>query len=148
VQKCRRIEHLTRMYIDSYRHRYGRFSKSIRPDECGMSTVHDTDSGLIQRDIHRAVCGACKVGKLVPLFAQAAPKTPKTKANSRMAAEKTQGWSFAFLRYQKSLILYAHRITILCCSTSTSLGQWRKDDHLSPNTWTGAESIFCRYPRF
>jgi len=50
---------------------YGRFSKSIRPDEC--------------------VCGACKVGKLVPLFTQPAPKTPKTKAGSRMAAEKTQG---------------------------------------------------------
>ncbi|KAL0950591.1 hypothetical protein HGRIS_007383 [Hohenbuehelia grisea] len=46
---------------------YGRFSRSIRPDEC--------------------VCGACKVGKLVPLFsvAKRVPKTPKT---SRMAADK------------------------------------------------------------
>ncbi|TFK40911.1 SprT-like family-domain-containing protein [Crucibulum laeve] len=46
---------------------YGRFSKSIRPDEC--------------------VCGSCKEGKLVPLFAtrQRAPKTPKT---SKMAAIK------------------------------------------------------------
>lgn len=36
---------------------YGRYSKSIRPDEC--------------------VCGVCKVGKLIPLFVQRAPRTPK-----------------------------------------------------------------------
>ncbi|CAL1696675.1 unnamed protein product [Somion occarium] len=47
---------------------YGRFSKSIRPDEC--------------------VCGACKVGRLQPLFEvkTRTPRTPKTTANSRMAA--------------------------------------------------------------
>ncbi|KZP32441.1 hypothetical protein FIBSPDRAFT_678180, partial [Athelia psychrophila] len=50
---------------------YGRFSKSIRPDEC--------------------VCGACKVGKLMPLFTQRAPRTPKTTANSRMATGQSQG---------------------------------------------------------
>ncbi|KII86319.1 hypothetical protein PLICRDRAFT_56048 [Plicaturopsis crispa FD-325 SS-3] len=48
---------------------YGRFSKSIRPDEC--------------------VCGACKVGRLVPLFG--GPKAPKTKANSRLATGTPQG---------------------------------------------------------
>ncbi|KAJ8703172.1 hypothetical protein PTI98_001820 [Pleurotus ostreatus] len=48
---------------------YGRFSKSIRPDEC--------------------VCGACKVGRLRPLFKtnQRAPRTPKV---ARMAAAKPQ----------------------------------------------------------
>ncbi|KIJ68615.1 hypothetical protein HYDPIDRAFT_106831 [Hydnomerulius pinastri MD-312] len=47
---------------------YGRYSKSIRPDEC--------------------VCGACKVGKLIPLFAQRMPRTPKV---SRMAIAEPQG---------------------------------------------------------
>lgn len=39
------------------------------------------------------VCGACKVGKLVPLFSvvQRAPRTPKTKADSRLAANKSHG---------------------------------------------------------
>ncbi|KAG1773094.1 SprT-like family-domain-containing protein [Suillus occidentalis] len=47
---------------------YGRYSKSIRPDEC--------------------VCGVCKVGKLIPLFVQRAPRTPKV---SRMAITLPQG---------------------------------------------------------
>ncbi|OBZ78986.1 hypothetical protein A0H81_00309 [Grifola frondosa] len=49
---------------------YGRFSKSIRPDEC--------------------VCGKCREGRLIPLFEtrKRAPKTPKIKANSQMAATK------------------------------------------------------------
>ncbi|KAF4572497.1 hypothetical protein EYR36_007003 [Pleurotus pulmonarius] len=48
---------------------YGRFSKSIRPDEC--------------------VCGACRVGRLRPLFKtnQRASRTPKV---ARMAAAKPQ----------------------------------------------------------
>ncbi|KAI0963030.1 hypothetical protein AcW1_000231 [Taiwanofungus camphoratus] len=50
---------------------YGRHSKSIRPDEC--------------------VCGACRVGRLVPLFdtPQRAPKTPR-KTDSQMAATKSR----------------------------------------------------------
>ncbi|PPQ78197.1 hypothetical protein CVT26_007574 [Gymnopilus dilepis] len=50
-------------------HSYGRFSKSIRPDEC--------------------VCGACKEGALVPLFSTRTPakKTPKL---SKMAPAKPQ----------------------------------------------------------
>jgi predicted SprT family Zn-dependent metalloprotease len=47
---------------------YGRYSKSIRPDEC--------------------VCGVCKVGKLIPLFVQRAPRTPKV---CRMATALSQG---------------------------------------------------------
>ncbi|KIK96518.1 hypothetical protein PAXRUDRAFT_825880 [Paxillus rubicundulus Ve08.2h10] len=47
---------------------YGRYSKSIRPDEC--------------------VCGACKIGKLVPLFAQATPRTPGV---CRMTIVEPQG---------------------------------------------------------
>ncbi|EGO28517.1 hypothetical protein SERLADRAFT_380260, partial [Serpula lacrymans var. lacrymans S7.9] len=38
---------------------YGRYSKSIRPDEC--------------------VCGACRVGRLIPLFAQRTPRVAKTR---------------------------------------------------------------------
>jgi len=45
---------------------YGRYSKSIRPDEC--------------------LCGVCRIGRLVPLFTSRASKTPKTNATSRMAA--------------------------------------------------------------
>ncbi|KAH8988346.1 SprT-like family-domain-containing protein [Lactarius akahatsu] len=44
---------------------YGRFSKSIRPDE--------------------VVCGACKIGTLRPLFT-VRTKTPRKTANSQMAA--------------------------------------------------------------
>lgn len=44
---------------------YGRFSKSIRPDE--------------------VVCGACKIGSLRPLFT-VRTKTPRKTVNSRMAA--------------------------------------------------------------
>ncbi|KIM47954.1 hypothetical protein M413DRAFT_61836 [Hebeloma cylindrosporum] len=48
---------------------YGRFSKSIQPDEC--------------------VCGACKTGKLIPLFPTKRPAT--TNKLSRMAAARPQG---------------------------------------------------------
>ncbi|KAF8167847.1 SprT-like family-domain-containing protein [Crassisporium funariophilum] len=47
---------------------YGRFSKSIKPNEC--------------------VCGACKEGRLVPLFT--AKRQPKAQNLSRMAATKSQ----------------------------------------------------------
>ncbi|KAH9836599.1 SprT-like family-domain-containing protein [Rhodofomes roseus] len=49
---------------------YGRHSKSINPDEC--------------------VCGACKVGKLIPMFPTTprVPKTPRRKAGSAMASVK------------------------------------------------------------
>ncbi|KAH9921399.1 SprT-like family-domain-containing protein [Fomitopsis serialis] len=47
---------------------YGRHSKSINPEEC--------------------VCGACRVGKLIPLFTTVAraPKTPRSQAGSAMAS--------------------------------------------------------------
>ncbi|KAF9456798.1 SprT-like family-domain-containing protein [Collybia nuda] len=48
---------------------YGRFSNSIRTEEC--------------------VCGSCKVGKLLPLFL-APSRVPKTPKMSRMAAMKPQ----------------------------------------------------------
>ncbi|KAF4623122.1 hypothetical protein D9613_002032 [Agrocybe pediades] len=50
---------------------YGRFSKSIKPDEC--------------------VCGACKEGKLVPLFPVRSGATTKNAEKlSRLAASKSQ----------------------------------------------------------
>ncbi|EAU92950.2 hypothetical protein CC1G_03737 [Coprinopsis cinerea okayama7 len=48
---------------------YGRFSKSIKPDEC--------------------VCGACREGRLIPQFETRTPK-PNTPRISRMAAAKGQ----------------------------------------------------------
>ncbi|KAH9486658.1 HMG box-containing protein C19G7.04 [Psilocybe cubensis] len=53
---------------------YGRFSKSIRPDECR--------------------CGACKEGILVPLFKSRAKSGSKNDKLSRMAAVKAQGEDF------------------------------------------------------
>ncbi|KAF9243905.1 SprT-like family-domain-containing protein, partial [Melanogaster broomeanus] len=47
---------------------YGRYSKSIRPDEC--------------------VCGACKTGKLIPLFAQRMPRTPKGQPHGHRGAPR------------------------------------------------------------
>jgi len=44
---------------------YGRHSKSINPDEC--------------------LCGACKTGKLIPLFATRTPQKPKNATSGRMA---------------------------------------------------------------
>ncbi|KAF5337267.1 hypothetical protein D9611_003404 [Ephemerocybe angulata] len=52
---------------------YGRFSKSIKPDEC--------------------VCGACREGRLMPQFKTNA-RAPKTPKMSRLAASKTQGSPF------------------------------------------------------
>ena len=37
------------------------------------------------------VCGACKTGKLQPLFSVRAPRTPKAKAGSNLAADKARG---------------------------------------------------------
>lgn len=49
---------------------YGRFSNSIRVDEC--------------------VCGACKEGRLTPLFVTRASKTPNVPKTSRMASTRPQ----------------------------------------------------------
>jgi len=49
---------------------YGRFSKSIEPDHC--------------------VCGACKVGKLIPLFATKKTTRNATPKSSKMASGKPQ----------------------------------------------------------
>lgn len=39
------------------------------------------------------VCGACKVGQLIPLFNTRVPKTPRSKISSRLAAERGLGQS-------------------------------------------------------
>ncbi|KZT22106.1 hypothetical protein NEOLEDRAFT_1072350 [Neolentinus lepideus HHB14362 ss-1] len=64
---------------------YGRFSKSIKPEEC--------------------VCGACREGTLVPLFTtrQRTPKTPKTNVASPMAAEKGRGTCFS-LHFRNAIL--------------------------------------------
>ncbi|KAI0078484.1 hypothetical protein K474DRAFT_1593860 [Panus rudis PR-1116 ss-1] len=49
---------------------YGRFSRSIRPDEC--------------------VCGKCKTGKLIPLFTVRTRK-PKTTADAKLTATNPRG---------------------------------------------------------
>ena len=109
---------------------YGRFSKSIRPDECGMSYVQ---SGYaVNWPLRRAVCGACKVGKLIPLFTQAAPRTPKTKAGSRMAPEKTQGVSFASTCHPLLLIFsQGHRVLLLhLIPWNVAKGRSSRTEHL------------------
>ncbi|KAH8977546.1 SprT-like family-domain-containing protein [Lactarius hatsudake] len=54
---------------------YGRFSKSIRPEEVGVCSLRR----------HLCLCGACKIGTLRPLFT-VRTKTPRKTANSQMAA--------------------------------------------------------------
>jgi hypothetical protein len=71
--------------------RYGRYSKSIRPDECGKAgkqlTILFTSNSTFEQ-----VCGACREGQLIPLFTvRTKPQTPKL---SRQAAAKPQGTSF------------------------------------------------------
>ena len=69
---------------------YGRFSKSIRPDECGkwavgtMPQILAFVSLVLLIVILFLVCGACKQGKLIPLFSdpKKLPKTPKTSRNA------------------------------------------------------------------
>ncbi|KAF8807653.1 hypothetical protein BYT27DRAFT_7242120 [Phlegmacium glaucopus] len=69
---------------------YGRFSKSIRPDEC--------------------VCGACKEGNLVPLFTS--KRQPKSQKLSRMVAAKTQD-------SPRSMVRPAHVIPVGNVSTTS-----------------------------
>ncbi|KAE9409378.1 hypothetical protein BT96DRAFT_591338 [Gymnopus androsaceus JB14] len=57
---------------------YGRWSKSINPDEKG--------------------CGACLKGRLIPLFEQPVRRTPTTPRVSRMAASKPRDSPSAILR--------------------------------------------------
>src|ERR1700677_1152253 len=85
--------------------RYGRFSKSIRPDEVGAcyhcSSWHRAPSPKsLLMDMRflcslLLVCGACKIGTLRPLFT-VRTKTPRKTVNSRMAARSPRG---AFLIY-------------------------------------------------
>ncbi|KAI0287401.1 SprT-like family-domain-containing protein, partial [Russula brevipes] len=64
---------------------YGRFSKSIRPDE--------------------VVCGACRTGTLRPLFTVRAKTSSRMTANGRMAATSPRGafffviWAAVFVRF-------------------------------------------------
>ncbi|EIW86403.1 hypothetical protein CONPUDRAFT_46822 [Coniophora puteana RWD-64-598 SS2] len=80
---------------------YGRHSKSIRPDEC--------------------VCGACKEGRLIPLFTQ---RTPKVSKASKLVATIPQG-----TRPLASIIWYLRRGILIRCSSqskaSFSLSQRR-----------------------
>lgn len=93
----------------------------------------------LTKPLYFVVCGACKVGKLVPLFAQPPPKTPKTMAGSRMAPEKTQGVSFLFDFYNYWNFF---RITPLDRSIA---GLWRRVCYISPSTSFGTKSALYRY---
>ncbi|KAH9068047.1 SprT-like family-domain-containing protein [Lactarius deliciosus] len=81
---------------------YGRFSKSIRPEE--------------------VVCGACKIGTLRPLFT-VRTKTPRKIANSQMAARSPRG---AFLIFHSitcsvSFVPY-HRLTCIVLDSPRAVG--------------------------
>ena len=68
---------------------YGRFSKSIRPDEVGKKKCYFYPTMIFNHTV--LVCGACKEGKLIALFNERIPKTPKTVKTSQMASTKPQG---------------------------------------------------------
>lgn len=100
--------------------RYGRFSKSIRPDEVGacpigvtpspvpVSRIADpllTNDGPLRishrifvftrpRVCVRIVCGACRTGTLRPLFTVRAKTSSRMTANGRMAATSPRGAFF------------------------------------------------------
>ena len=103
-------------------HRYGRFSKSIRPDEVGACQLHvplphpflgyclvrvttcalcrkivkkivNTDTCHGSFFFHSLVCGACKTGTLHPLFTVRSKRSSKMTANGRMAATSPRGTS-------------------------------------------------------
>jgi hypothetical protein len=65
---------------------YGRFSKSVRPDECGQS-LHMPPSSLLPPSLilHSTVCGVCKVGRLNPKF------TREGRPKQKQTASKLQG---------------------------------------------------------
>ncbi|TFK57681.1 hypothetical protein OE88DRAFT_161838 [Heliocybe sulcata] len=69
--------------------RYGRFTKSIKPEECGESSIRFTGKHDYFTDLTVIVCGACQEGTLIPLFTvrTRAPRTPKANVASAMAAE-------------------------------------------------------------
>ena len=93
--------------------RYGRFSKSIRPDEVGacyrvLMRCDFSDTSFL------SVCGACKIGTLHPLFA-VRTKTPRKTVNSQMAARSPRG---AFLSSLCSVPLFPYyHLTCISCQT-------------------------------
>lgn len=98
-------------------YRYGRFSKSIRPDEVGACQLRalpllgyhdktcalcrdvasflntDTVLSIVQFFFCSLVCGACKTGTLHPLFTVRAKRSSKMTANGQMAATSPRGMS-------------------------------------------------------
>ncbi|KAI0762076.1 SprT-like family-domain-containing protein [Irpex lacteus] len=116
---------------------YGRYSKSIRPDECR--------------------CGACKVGVLVPLFKVRAPRTPqKTKADSRLAAIRGRGKNEITLLsdcYMDCSMMHVYRFAAKCRAVTSSLTLMNveeRDENASPTKkgqsrlrFTGQSNLLC-----
>jgi len=82
--------------------RYGRFSKSIRPDECRQCNLNSLLTYRYLPSENPLGCGACKEGKLIPLFASKKASSTGTPKLSKLAATKPQGSLPPFL-YSQSL---------------------------------------------
>lgn len=92
------------------------------------------ESPALTKAYGTSVCGACKIGKLVPQFAEKAPKTPKSKVASRMAPEKTQGKSFSL---ESSAIHLNYRRVAMRCTSATchvSLLAYTWHQYFSPDS--------------
>lgn len=79
-------------WADEFHLSYGRHSKSINPDECckranGLRFASVTHMPL------PTVCGACKTGKLIPLFATRTPQKSKNTSSGKMATTQPRGMS-------------------------------------------------------
>jgi hypothetical protein len=74
---------------------YGRYSKSIKPDE--VCAYRLTSVLPCARSCVRVVCGACRTGRLVPLFTTRAPRA-KTAARNAGPARGALLLSYALVR--------------------------------------------------
>ena len=100
-------------------YRYGRFSKSIKPSECGELHLSNVPI-LHSAHILNIVCGACKEGTLVPLFPVKAGVNGDNSKLSRMAASKPQGMPI-FMLYMKKF----HRLSRVASDSRTQFPTWR-----------------------
>lgn len=101
---------------------YGRFSKSIKPDEC--------------------LCGACREGRLIPQFTMntRAPKTPKM---SRMAAAKAQDSPFTPTQRGSLSAPSTPAVDNIICISSDSDDD---DDTTAPTRFYHSRASVCEIP--
>ena len=142
VPRCRYIEHLLCPHIDLHyiTDMVGSANRSGQMNAvCHLMAAGFMANGLIRR----AVCGACKVGKLVPLFSQPAPRALKTKAGSRMAPVKTQGMSFLCHTLQTA----THMLAGSPCSIAPPSSLYHGEGTVAPHPTPGPEQkVYSDHP--